>query len=85
MYSKLEKEFLRIHNVKLVDDPDAFDLIDHGTLVLFTALDYDVTYWISQGEWPAAMLTSYSNSRVSEDLWQVYSKHYIGWEQPDSD
>ncbi|CAG8976945.1 hypothetical protein HYALB_00008856 [Hymenoscyphus albidus] len=88
-YSSLEREFLEGQNIKVVTDPDAFGLINDGTLVFFTDIHHGISYWISQGQLPAAMLASFptqlSLGELTEQIqteiwefWERYDWHHIG-------
>ncbi|CAG8970872.1 hypothetical protein HYALB_00000851 [Hymenoscyphus albidus] len=58
-YSEFEKDFLKTRlNVKTVDDPDAFTLINNQSLVFYTNIGPHIDYFVSKGEWPAALLTN---------------------------
>ncbi|CAG8951672.1 hypothetical protein HYFRA_00005472 [Hymenoscyphus fraxineus] len=88
-YSSLEREFLESQNIKVVTDPDAFGLINDGTLVFFTDIHHGISYWISKGQLPAAMLASFptqlSLGELTEQIqieiwefWERYDWHHIG-------
>ncbi|CAG8951671.1 hypothetical protein HYFRA_00005471 [Hymenoscyphus fraxineus] len=62
VYSNLEKEYLATRlGITVVDDPDAFPLINNGTLIFAVGAPVNLFYWISQGKWPGAMITTNSN------------------------
>ncbi|CAG8976944.1 hypothetical protein HYALB_00008855 [Hymenoscyphus albidus] len=62
VYSNLEKDFLSTKlGITVLDDPDAISLINNGTLIFAAGAPYNLFYWISQGKWPGAMITTNLN------------------------
>jgi hypothetical protein len=57
-YSKLDKELLTTYiDGEVVDDPDAFSLIDEKTILLNLDPFYEyLGYWIADGIWPTAII-----------------------------
>lgn len=74
----MDKEFLASLDLEVVGDPDAFDKIDSGSLVLRVGDYAHMSRWISDGVWPAAMFC---------DDWRVNLSKYEpsypkGWLDP---
>ncbi|CAG8953016.1 hypothetical protein HYFRA_00003208, partial [Hymenoscyphus fraxineus] len=59
-YSTIEKEYLRKNlRVTVIDDPDAFALIDKHTMLIFCCLGPEFAYEVSKGPFPGAMITGH--------------------------
>ncbi|PVH76305.1 hypothetical protein DL98DRAFT_592357 [Cadophora sp. DSE1049] len=71
-YSGLDKEFLKSLDITVVDDPDAFDLLNANTLVVHRTkpskcydsnhavlilMQLERSYGLLGGSWPASMIT----------------------------
>lgn len=57
-YSSIDREFLTDYlEFKVVDDPDVFPRITRESVVLNIASNLTIHTWMTQGEWPAAMVT----------------------------
>ncbi|KAI9050640.1 hypothetical protein LZ554_005798 [Drepanopeziza brunnea f. sp. 'monogermtubi'] len=56
-YSRLDKEFLRENRFNVVDDPDAFSMINANSLVMNMDNEVSRSWWICDGTWPAVLIT----------------------------
>lgn len=57
VYSPLDKPFLRSMDITVVDDPDAFSLIDENSLVFLIGTFPRILWWIGDRVLPAAIIT----------------------------
>lgn len=74
-YSELEKEYLRSLGFEVVDDPDVFARIDANSLVFHISTYLSIAWWIFDGVWPAAMVTS-DWGNAGSILSMNYPSHY---------
>ncbi|CAG8981644.1 hypothetical protein HYALB_00013953 [Hymenoscyphus albidus] len=67
-YSTIEKEYLRKNlRVTVIDDPDAFALIDKHTMLIFCCLGPEFAYEVSKGPFPGAMITGHPTNDGASD------------------
>ncbi|KAJ5040615.1 uncharacterized protein L3040_006264 [Drepanopeziza brunnea f. sp. 'multigermtubi'] len=56
-YSRFDKEFLKGNAFNVVDDPDAFSMINANSLVMNMDNEVSRLWWICEGTWPAVLIT----------------------------
>ena len=57
-YSRFEKRFLRSLDLEVIEDHDAFSMINEGNLVVLIDPYFDVARWTCKGIWLAAIVTN---------------------------
>lgn len=78
-YSELEKVYLRLLDLEVVDDPDAYSRIDADSLVFYFGGYFEFAWWIAEGLWPAVMITNdWGNPRpVLVDMYPAYYATFV--------